>query len=773
MAMMKMSSLALGLATCSTIEPYLGGASVLTHSWKFFRLCFDKVRLTNGFLLGARNEFESMFGVFGVFTRVLCMVLGYTHNVSIVKRAMYVYAVPFGYSHAYVSFHTSPENVIVAGADNHLPMLDKTQYSSWASPAFQTDDLDAFDSDCDEAPSASAVLMAKLFLYDSKTLSKETLELAEESRLKMHAKQNDPIVKEKKVNIAPIDYVALNKLSKHFVPQKQLYAEQAFWLPISKPVSKIPPVQPELVLKEVPRKLPTINLVHTAMKTLAAIADYQKMEHSYMDAYNECLELKIEISKKNDMVDKAVYNELSKRCVRLENQCISLEIKVQQYKESFQNNQPRNKQDAPEFPAFFEINELKAQLKAKDNSISKFKDYIATLKGKSVSEVEQARELRPLDSNLDSACNFATQIQELLVYVSATCPSSNKQSEKLIAVIQIVLWNDHVAKIKSYGDYQIGNVTISQHRRLSHLNFGTINDLDKQGLVKWLPKLKYQKDHLCFACSLGKSKKHTHKPKSDDSIQEKLYLLYMDLCGPMRIKSINGKKYILVIIDDYSWFTWVKFLRSKDETTEIVIKLLKKIQVRLNATVCNIRTDNGTEFVNQTLQAYYEDVGISHQTSVRVLYNRTTFEDLGKLKPKANIGIFVGYKPAKKAYRIYNWQTRLIMETIHVEFDELTKMASEQFSSGPVLQLMTSRTISSGLMQNPSSPTPYVLPTKNDCDILFQPMFDDYFNPSQSVVSPLPVAAALSPVDPIGSPSSTSIDQATPSTSTSLTIQET
>ncbi|GKE90217.1 retrovirus-related pol polyprotein from transposon TNT 1-94, partial [Tanacetum coccineum] len=152
--------------------------------------------------------------------------------------------------------------------------------------------------------------------------------------------------------------------------------------------------------------------------------------------------------------------------------------------------------------------------------------------------------------------------------------------------------------------------------RLSYLNFGAINDLTNQGLVRGLPKLKYQKDHLCSAYSLGKIKKHTHKPKSDDSIKEKLYLLHMDLCGPVRNESINEKKYILVIVDDYSRFTCVKFLRSKDETSKIVIKLLKKIQVRLNATVYNIRIDNGTKFVNQTLKAYYEDVGISHQTLV-------------------------------------------------------------------------------------------------------------------------------------------------------------
>ncbi|GJZ90880.1 putative ribonuclease H-like domain-containing protein [Tanacetum coccineum] len=90
----------------------------------------------------------------------------------------------------------------------------------------------------------------------------------------------------------------------------------------------------------------------------------------------------------------------------------------------------------------------------------------------------------------------------------------------------------------------------------------------------------------------------------------------MDLCGPMRVASVNGKKYILVIVDDYSLFTWVKFLASKDEDPDFIIKFLKMIQLRLNASVRNIRTDNGTEFVNQTLRDYYEQVGISHETSV-------------------------------------------------------------------------------------------------------------------------------------------------------------
>ncbi|GKB08441.1 retrovirus-related pol polyprotein from transposon TNT 1-94 [Tanacetum coccineum] len=123
------------------------------------------------------------------------------------------------------------------------------------------------------------------------------------------------------------------------------------------------------------------------------------------------------------------------------------------------------------------------------------------------------------------------------------------------------------------------------HRRLNHLNFGTLNDLARKDLVRGLPRLKFEKDHLCFACQLGKSKKATHKPKMINTIMEVLHTLHMDLCGPLRVQSINGKKYILVIVDDYSRFTWVKFLRSKDETLAFLINLLKQLQVGLNKTV--------------------------------------------------------------------------------------------------------------------------------------------------------------------------------------------
>nr|GEX95116.1 putative ribonuclease H-like domain-containing protein [Tanacetum cinerariifolium] len=143
--------------------------------------------------------------------------------------------------------------------------------------------------------------------------------------------------------------------------------------------------------------------------------------------------------------------------------------------------------------------------------------------------------------------------------------------------------NDHVAKIMGYRDYQIRNMTISRVYYVEGLGHNLFSV--GQGLVRGLPKLKFEKDHLCSACAMGKSTKKKHKPKSEDTNQEKLYLLHMDLYGPMRVKSVNGKKYIFVIVDDYSRFTWVKFLRSKDETLDFIIKFLKMIQVRLSLPV--------------------------------------------------------------------------------------------------------------------------------------------------------------------------------------------
>nr|GEU40237.1 ribonuclease H-like domain-containing protein [Tanacetum cinerariifolium] len=111
------------------------------------------------------------------------------------------------------------------------------------------------------------------------------------------------------------------------------------------------------------------------------------------------------------------------------------------------------------------------------------------------------------------------------------------------------------------------------HRRLSHLNFGSINQLTSKDLVDRISKFKYNKEHLCSACEQGKGKKATFPSKLVPSTNSKLELLHVDLCGPMWVESINGKKYILVIVDDYSQYTWVFFLRTKDEAPDMIIKV--------------------------------------------------------------------------------------------------------------------------------------------------------------------------------------------------------
>nr|GEZ99532.1 retrovirus-related Pol polyprotein from transposon TNT 1-94 [Tanacetum cinerariifolium] len=153
------------------------------------------------------------------------------------------------------------------------------------------------------------------------------------------------------------------------------------------------------------------------------------------------------------------------------------------------------------------------------------------------------------------------------------------------------------------------------HQRLSHLNFDTINDLAKNNLVSGLPKFKNNKEHLCPSCEQGKNKRASHPPKPVPSSRQRLHLLHMDLCGPMRIASINGKRYVLVIVDDYSCYTQVHFLRSKYEAPEVIKTFLKRITVLLQSLVIIIRTDNGTKFKNQVLKEYFDSVGISHQVS--------------------------------------------------------------------------------------------------------------------------------------------------------------
>ncbi|KAI3782315.1 hypothetical protein L2E82_12357 [Cichorium intybus] len=153
------------------------------------------------------------------------------------------------------------------------------------------------------------------------------------------------------------------------------------------------------------------------------------------------------------------------------------------------------------------------------------------------------------------------------------------------------------------------------HRRLAHLNFKDLNKLVAMDLVRGMPALKFDNDSLCSACEHGKQTKQKHPTVINPKITEPLSFLCIDLCGPSAIESIGKKKYILVIVDDYSRFTWVMFLRNKSNAAEEIINFIKKMELMLNKKVRTVHSDNGSELKNQTLDGFLKTKGINHNFS--------------------------------------------------------------------------------------------------------------------------------------------------------------
>nr|GEX56791.1 hypothetical protein [Tanacetum cinerariifolium] len=244
------------------------------------------------------------------------------------------------------------------------------------------------------------------------------------------------------------------------------------------------------------------------------------------------------------------------------------------------------------------------------------------------------------------------------------------------------------------------------HRRLSHLNFDYINLLSKKDVVIGLPKLKFIKDQLFSSCELSRVKRSSFKLKVVPSLKGRLNLLHMDLCGPMRVASISGKKYILVIVNDYSRYTWTLFLRSKDETLKVLKEFLTMIQRNLQALVITVQTDKDTE----------------------------DGENLDKMKENEDLCILVGYSNQLKGYRVYNKRTRLIVQSIHIRFDEVKKVSETSVAndtSGLVPQRQKVSDYDSGpvpQLHNVSSLADAHVLSQQELDLLFGPLYDEFFN---------------------------------------------
>ncbi|GKA52441.1 ribonuclease H-like domain-containing protein [Tanacetum coccineum] len=168
--------------------------------------------------------------------------------------------------------------------------------------------------------------------------------------------------------------------------------------------------------------------------------------------------------------------------------------------------------------------------------------------------------------------------------------------------------------------YLVAKATLDEsmlwHRRLGHVNFKTINKLVKENLVRGLPSKRFENDQTCVACLKGKQHKASCKSKIHNSITQPLFMLHIDLFGPTFVSSLMNKKYCLVVTDDYSRFTWVFILATKDETSGILKRFLTETKNLVDKKVKIIRCDNGTEFKNRVMSEFCEEKGITKEFSI-------------------------------------------------------------------------------------------------------------------------------------------------------------
>nr|GEX47141.1 integrase, catalytic region, zinc finger, CCHC-type, peptidase aspartic, catalytic [Tanacetum cinerariifolium] len=600
---------------------------------------------------------------------------------------------------------------LVDNADTIIPAQASQEILTPA--AFQTDDLDAFDFDCDDVPSARQFSwpiyppMNKMFSQRT-SLGYQNPFYLSQARRKVPALYDGHNIVKTHVPLSVTDTEETLELAEE---------KHTYWLPILQPVVAKPPVLSEPILKkEFPRELPPISLyfehdLHKELKEMKSIFSQMETEVAKFSVDEKYLEIeKKELSLDNDrLLEHIIFQDVINVVMHADvhNEHI-VNTKGKNVVESVQNVHNSNVVTSKVYK--LDLPPLSPCIK---NNIAAHVDYLKHTQANvdTLRKIgEDARELRPLDSNLAFACTFVTRIQKLLVYVSATCLSTKNVSYKLVAVTPmnktrkvsrtnrtlvprlgllqaydraslsahklvskflgtVRFRNDQIAKIIDYGDYQLGNVIISRVyyvEGLGHNLFSIGQFCDSDLEVAFRKPTRYVLNLNSADLLSGSRDTNLYTISLDDMLKSSpicfLSKASKTKSWPMRVESINGKKYILVIVNDYSRFTWVKCLHSKDEAPE--------------------------------------------------------------------------------------------------------------FSSGPAPQLMTLGTLCSGLVPNPISQPPYVPPTKNDWDILFQPMFDELFNPPPSVVSLVLAATTRRPADPTGSPVSTSLEHDAPSASTSSTQEQ-
>nr|GEZ66318.1 hypothetical protein [Tanacetum cinerariifolium] len=379
--------------------------------------------------------------------------------------------------------------------------------------------------------------------------------------------------------------------------------------------------------------------------------------------------------------------------------------------------------------------------------------------------VEEAKIVRPLDRSIVSACHYTKHSQELLEYAIGTCPQGSQQLAKQLAYIPLIRKKqDIIAKSfdKSDSNTHI-HVVIIKPQKTNVLVPPSTGVNSCPNASRSQPKSNPKTNRISPAKGVNKL------PIEDQPRTTKSHLRTSN-----RVDSSSRLKRTVYYVEGlgHNLFSVGQFCDSDLEVAFRKHSCYVRDTDEVVATACY--TQNRSLIHTHHHKTPYEPVHNKKPdlTFFRVFgalfYPTNDNEDLGKLQPTAGIGIFVGYAPSRKGYRIYNKRTRQIMKTIHVQFDELTEqMASVHLSTGPAPNFLTPGQISSCLVPNPVSATPYTPPTNKELEILFQPMFDEYLEPPRVERPVLPAQAVQAPVNSDGTPSSTTIDRDEPSPSIS------
>ncbi|GJZ44557.1 retrovirus-related pol polyprotein from transposon TNT 1-94 [Tanacetum coccineum] len=375
------------------------------------------------------------------------------------------------------------------------------------------------------------------------------------------------------------------------------------------------------------------------MNSSIVMCDSVKKNDDVVDICNKCLELEAEFVKKNN-----AYNELSKQFLHLEQHCIYLEVAMQLNQEIFQKDKSSDIQNDPVIQEYFEQNDLRAQLQAKDTVISKLKEAIHSLREdanpakvkKDIDEIEtinielehssnKTNKVKDQSSSVKSRTNKKNRVSKTECNADVIHSMLNANSKSLYAICNECLFDANHDKCVLVYVHDVNVLSKSKPVKHKNTKFTSTKVVPlKETIIKSIltptQGIKVYNRRPKVTKSVGSSSKskiiESRISNQSEPTQTGESTISNVPSSSLIDYSINGKKYILVIVDDYSRFTWIKFLRSKYEAPEFIIKFPKMIHIRLNATVRNIHTDNGIKFFNQTMRSYYKDVGISYETSV-------------------------------------------------------------------------------------------------------------------------------------------------------------